>query len=188
MKKNLGVKTALYPMPVLIIGSYDENGGPDAMNAAWGGIADDNQINICLSPEHKTVSNILKSKAFTVHIADSLHVAECDYLGIASGNKVSDKIEKCGFHVQKSSFVNAPVIDELPMVLECSLISYDEKSCRLLGEIKNVAIEESAFGDDGKIQVEKLSPITYDCFNHDYIALGKVVGKAFSDGKRILNK
>ena len=185
MKKNFGVKTALYPMPVLIIGSYDENGIPDAMNAAWGGIADDNQVNICLSPDHKTVKNILKTKAFTVHIADAAHVAECDYLGIVSGNKVPDKIEKCGFHTEKSAFVNAPVIEELPMVLECEMISFDVPSCRLLGEIKNIAIDEKALTEDGKVNVEKLAPITYDSFNHDYIVLGKVVGKAFSDGKKI---
>ena len=185
MKKNFGVKTALYPMPVFIIGTYDENGNPDAMNAAWGGIADDNQINICLSPSHKTVKNLLKTNAFTVHMADSKHVKECDYLGIVSANKVPNKIEKCGFHVVKSDFVNAPVIQELPFVLECKVISYDEKTCRLLGSIENVAIEESCLNEDGTVNVKKLSPITYDSFNHDYIVLGDIVGKAFSDGKSI---
>ena len=184
MKKNLGVKTALYPMPVFIIGTYDENGNPDAMNAAWGGIADDNQINICLSKEHKTVKNLLKSGAFTVHMADSAHVAECDYVGIISAEKEAEKLKKCGFTVSKSAFVNAPVINELPMVLECKVISYDENTSRLLGSIENVAIDETCLKEDGKVDVKKLSPITYDSFNHDYIALGDVVGKAFSDGKK----
>lgn len=187
MKKNIGVKTALYPMPVFIIGTYDENGTPDAMNAAWGGIADDNQINICVSPSHKTVKNLLKTNAFTVHLADSKHVAECDYLGLVSGNKESEKLKKCDFHTVKSSFVNAPVIEELPFVLECKVISYDEKTCRLLGSIENIAIEETCLTEDGKVDVKKLSPVTYDSFNHDYIELGNIVGKAFSDGKKFSN-
>lgn len=185
MKKNIGIKTALYPMPVFIIGTYDENSNPDAMNAAWGGIADDNQINICVSHTHKTVENLLKTKAFTVHLADSKHVAECDYLGLVSANKEPEKIKKCGFHTVKSEFVNAPIIEELPFVIECELISYDEKNDRLLGSIKNIAIEESCFDENGKLDVKKLSPITYDSFNHDYIELGNIVGKAFSDGKKI---
>lgn len=184
MKKNFGVKTALYPMPVFIIGTYDENGKPDAMNAAWGGIADDNQINICLSPSHKTVSNLLKTGAFTVSLADVAHTAECDYLGIESANTEPEKLAKCGFHVTKSQFVNAPVIEELPFVLECKVISYDEKTCRLLGSIENVAVEESCLDSEGKVDVKKLAPITYDSFNHDYIALGEIAGKAFSDGKK----
>ena len=187
MKKNIGVKTALYPMPVFIIGTYDENGTPDAMNAAWGGIADDNQINICVSSSHKTVKNLLKTNAFTVHLADSKHVAECDYLGLVSGNKESEKIKKCGFHTVKSSFVNAPVIEELPFVLECKVISYDEKTSRLLGSIENIAIEENCLTEDGKVDVKKLSPLTYDSFNHDYLELGNIVGKAFSDGKKFSN-
>ena len=186
MKKNFGVKTACYPMPVFIIGTYDENGNPDAMNAAWGGIADDNQINICLSPTHKTVKNLLKTGAFTVHAADSKHVAECDYVGIISGEKEPEKLKKCGFTVTKSEFVNAPVINELPFVIECSVISYDEKTCRLLGKIENIAIEESCLNEEGKPDVKKLSPITYDSFNHDYLVLGEAVGKAFSDGKKYL--
>lgn len=188
MKKNLGQKTAVYPMPVFIIGTYDENGNADAMNAAWGGIADTNQINICLSADHKTVKNLQKTKAFTVHMADSAHVAECDYLGIASGNKVENKLESCGLHYSKSEFVNAPVIEELPMVLECEVVSYDEKTCRLLGDIKNVAIDENVMTSDGKVDVKKLSPITYDGFSHEYFVLGEPVGKAFSDGKKFMKK
>ncbi len=184
MKKNFGSKTWLYPMPVLIIATYDENGIPDAMNAAWGGIADDNQINICLSPEHKTVENLLKTGAFTASLADAKHASQCDYLGLVSANKEPDKIEKCGFHVTKSEFVNAPVIEELSFVLECKVISYDKKTCRLLGSIENVGIEEKLCLEDGKIDVQALSPITYDPINKDYLVLGKKVGKAFSDGKK----
>lgn len=114
MRKNFGAKAYLYPQPVLIIASYDENGTADAMNAAWGGISEANQISMCLSAGHKTVQNILMKEAFTVSVADTAHVTECDYVGLVSGNDVPDKLEKAGFHTTKSEFVDAPLIDELP--------------------------------------------------------------------------
>ena len=184
MRKNLGKKTLLYPMPVLIIGTYDENGNPDAMNAAWGSIGDDNQIFLCLSPEHKTVKNILAKKAFTVSFADSSHVVECDYVGVASGNDTPDKIEKSGLHPAKAENVAAPYFEELPLALECTLISYDEKSCHLFGDIVNASADEKIL-TDGKVDVRKLNPITFDCVSHNYVALGDVVGKAFSDGLKL---
>ena len=185
MRKNFGSKPMLYPMPVLIVGSYDENGIPDAMNAAWGGISEENEISICLSPDHKTVKNILKTGAFTVSIADAEHVKECDYVGVESANKVPDKFEKAGFHQVKSEFVNAPLIEELPMALECKMISYDENSCRMVGEIVNVCADERILDEAGKIDVKKLNPITFDPVNHTYITLGEKVGKAFSDGLQL---
>ena len=184
MKTNFGKQTFMYPMPVLIIATYDENGNPNAMNAAWGGMHDTNQIGICLSPEHKTVKNLLQRKAFTVSMADAPHVVACDYVGIASGNDVSDKIEKAGFTVTKSEFVDAPVINELPMCLECEFVSYEESSGYMVANIINVSADESVL-TDGKIDPAKLQPITYDPVNHTYIKLGEVVGKAFSDGKSL---
>ncbi|MCQ2583109.1 MAG: flavin reductase [Treponema sp.] len=184
MKKNFGKQTYLYPMPVLIISTYDENGNPDAMNAAWGGIHDTNQIGICISPEHKTAKNLMLKKAFTVSIGDAAHVTECDYLGIASGNKEKDKIKKAGFTVTKSEFVDAPVIDQLPMCLECELVSYDDVNGCMVGNIINVSADESIL-TDGKIDPSKFMPITYDPVNHNYITLGQIAGKAFSDGKKI---
>lgn len=186
MRTNFGAKALLYPMPVLIIGTYDADGNPDAMNAAWGGIADDTQINICLSPTHKTVANLKATGAFTVSVATANYVAECDYFGIESGNKVSDKIARAGMHVTKSTLVNAPIIDELPFCLECKVISYDDKTCRLLGEIVNVNADESIVVN-GKIDVQKLAPITYDSSNHAYIKLGDKVGNAFKDGSKFKN-
>lgn len=186
MRTNFGAKALLYPMPVLIIGTYDADGNPDAMNAAWGGIADDTQINICLSPTHKTVANLKATGAFTVSIATANYVAECDYFGIESGNKVSDKIARAGMHVTKSTLVNAPIIDELPFCLECKVISYDDKTCRLLGEIVNVNADESIVVN-GKIDVQKLAPITFDSSNHAYIKLGDKVGNAFKDGSKFKN-
>ncbi len=182
MRKNFGAKPYTYPQPVLIIASYDENGTPDAMNAAWGGISDDTQISMCLSAGHKTVKNILKRKAFTVSMADAAHVAACDYVGIVSANDVPDKLEKAGFHTTRSEFVDAPLIDELPMALECRLVSYDEESCRMVGEIVNVSAEESVLDENGKIDPEKLQPITFDPVNNAYLKLGEKVGNAFRDG------
>lgn len=182
MRKNFGAKPYTYPQPVLIIASYDENGTPDAMNAAWGGISDDTQISMCLSAGHKTVKNILKRKAFTVSMADAAHVAACDYVGIISANDVPDKLEKAGFHTTRSEFVDAPLIDELPMALECRLVSYDEESCRMVGEIVNVSAEESVLDENGKIDPEKLQPITFDPVNNAYLKLGEKVGNAFRDG------
>ena len=185
MRKNFGVKPMVYPMPVFIIGTYDENGVPDAMNAAWGGISEENEISICISEDHKTTCNLLKSGAFTVSMATADYVAECDYVGIVSGKDVPDKLEKCGFHTVKSEYVNAPIITELPMCVECRVKSYDPDTCRLVGEIVNVSADESVLSENGKIDVKKLKPITYDSSNHKYIALGEVVGNAFSDGKKI---
>lgn len=181
MRKNFGAKPYTYPQPVLIIASYDENGTPDAMNAAWGGISDDTQISMCLSAGHKTVKNILKRKAFTVSMADAAHVAACDYVGIVSANDVPDKLEKAGFHTTRSEFVDAPLIDELPMTLECRLVSYDEESCRMVGEIVNVSAEESVLDENGKIDPGKLQPITFDPVNNAYLKLGEKVGNAFRD-------
>ena len=184
MKKNFGKQTFMYPMPVLIIATYNEDGTADAMNAAWGGIHDTNQIGICISPEHKTAKNLLAKKAFTVSMADAAHVAECDYVGIASGNTVKDKLAKAGFTVTKSEFVDAPVINELPMCLECQLVSYDTQTGCMVGNIINVSADESVL-TNGKIDPSKLKPITFDPVNHTYVQLGSVVGQAFAEGKKI---
>ena len=185
MRKNFGAKPYTYPQPVLIIAAYDENGTPDAMNAAWGGISDDTQISMCLSAGHKTVKNIQARKSFTVSMADAAHVVACDYVGIVSGNKVPDKFEKAGFHATKSEFVDAPLIDELPMTLECTLVSYDPETCRLVGEIVNVSADERILDENGKIDPAKLEPITFDPVNNAYLKLGEKVGNAFKDGMQL---
>ena len=172
MRKNFGPKPYLYPQPVLIIATYGDDGTPDAMNAAWGGISDSNRVAMYLSAGHKTVQNILSRKAFTVSMADEDHVVECDYVGIVSANQVPDKLARAGLHTTRSQFVDAPLIDELPMALECRFLSFDEETELLLGE-------------DGKIDPAKLRPISFDPVNHDYLALGEKVGRAFQDGKRL---
>lgn len=178
MKKNFGKKTYLYPMPVLIIATYDAEGKVDAMNAAWGGIHDTNQIGICIDPSHKTAENLKLKKAFTVSIADAKHVKECDYLGCVSAKDDPEKFSRTGFTVTKSEFVDAPVINELPMALECSMVSYDDATGCMVADIVNVCADESIL-TDGQIDVSKLEPITFDSVNHVYIKLGEVCGKAF---------
>ena len=183
MRKNFGAKSAVYPMPVFIVAAYGKDGIPNAMNAAWGGISEENEISICISAGHKTTKNIQETGAFTVSMATANTVSESDYVGIVSGNKEPDKLKKCGFSTVKAEFVNAPIICELPMALECKLKSYDEKTCRLVGEIVNISVDES-FLTDGCVDLAKLKPITYDEFSHGYYVIGERVGNAFSDGKK----
>ena len=178
---NFGVKPVMYPMPVLIIGTYDENGVPDAMNAAWGIITDMNEISISMS-NHKTTDNLEKTGAFTVSIATEDTVVPCDYVGVESALKVPDKFAKAGFHATKSEFFNAPLINELPIALECKVKSF--KDGILVGEIVNVNADESIL-TDGHIDPSKLKPITYDPVNNTYIGLGKKVGNAFKDGLKL---
>ena len=184
MRKNFGPKTACYPMPVYIIATYNADGSPNAMNAAWGGISEEKEISICIDSAHKTAENLIARGAFTVSMATEKSMAACDYVGIVSCNKEPRKFEKAGFHATPSEFVDAPLIDELPMALECKVISYDPESCRLVGEIVNVCADESVI-TDGKVDVSKLRPITYDPMNHHYLVLGEKVGQAFHDGKSL---
>lgn len=171
-------------MPVLIVAAYDEQGMPNAMNAAWGGMFTDEHIGICISEGHKTTKNILATKAFTVSMATVEQLAACDYVGIVSGNREPDKFSKAGFTALRSEAVNAPIIEQLPMTLECEMVSYDKESNHLVGRIVNVSADEKIL-TDGKIDLGKLRPITYDPINHHYIALGEVAGNAFSDGKKL---
>ena len=163
MRKNLGAKPYVYPQVVLIVAAYDEAGTPNAMNAAYGGVAGSNKIFLCLSANHKTVKNIQAKGAFTVSVGDEAHMAECDYVGVASGNNVPNK---------------------LPLALECKLISYDPDTHYMFGEIVNVSVDEKAVTPEGALDVAKLAPITYDNANKAYLALGQKVGDAFSDGKK----
>lgn len=185
MRKNFGAKPLCYPQPVFIIAAYDEKGIPNAMNAAWGGISEENEISICISAGHKTTKNILLKKAFTVSMATAKEVVACDYVGVVSGNKEPDKFKKAGFTDTKSEFVDAPIINELPLTLECKLKSYSEESCILIGEIVNVSADESVIDENGKLNVKKLDPITFDPFNNKYLKLGEIAGSAFCDGLKL---
>ncbi len=182
MRKNFGPNPLSYPQPVFILAAYGADGVTNAMNAAWGGISDDREISLCISAGHKTTENILLSKAFTVSMGTLDQLKACDYVGLVSGKKVPDKFARAGFHATKSEFVNAPLIEELPMAMECELVSYDPESCRLVGKIVNVSADESILGDNGKVDPAKLKPITFDPMNNTYVVLGDTVGDAFQDG------
>ena len=183
MSKNLGAKPMLVPQPVMMIGTYDADGNANVMNAAWGGIVGRDEIMIDLS-QHKTTDNLKKNRAFTVSFADVEHVVACDYVGIVSGAQESDKMKKAGFTTTKSTFVNAPIINELPVTMECELIDIIDGS-KYLGKIKNVTADERVLGEDGTISMDKFKPITYEPVHHTYYDLGKQVGEAFHDGAQL---
>lgn len=184
MKKNLGVIPAVYPMPVLMVAAYDENGTVNVMNAAWGMICASDKIALFIDEEHKTTQNILTSKAFTVSIADKAHMAEADYFGIASGNMVPDKFARTGYHAAKSEFVNAPVIEEFPVVMECELaeIAKTETIYAIVGRIINVGAEEAVLSENGKIDPAKLNALMFDQFQSGYYVTGEKVGQAWNAG------
>lgn len=185
MRKNFGPKPWSYPQPVFIVAAYDEAGTPNAMNAAWGGIHTDDQIALCLSAEHKTVANIRTTGAFTVSMADADHLVACDYVGIVSGNDRPDKFAQAGFHATRSPFVNAPLIDELPMAIECELLSYDPETCHLVGRIVNVSADERILDTQGRIDPARLRPIAFDPVHNGYHILGERIGNAFRDGLKL---
>lgn len=185
MRKNLTPKAYIYPLPVLIIGTYDQKGNPNAMNAAWGTVCDNKKVSICIDKTHKTLENILKNKAFTVAFADVSNVVPADFVGIVSANNNPEKFKQTGWNVQKGEFVNAPVIVELPLCLECTLESYNEQTEICIGEVVNVSANESILDASGKIDLTKFKPICYDCGTHGYYQLGARVGNAFSDGKKL---
>ena len=185
MKKNLGKKNWMFPMPVLMISTYNEDGTPNVMNAAWGGITLEDEITICIDTSHKTRGNIAARKAFTVALGTADTVKACDYLGIASGNKTPGKVAKSGFTVAKSEFVDAPVVNELPLVLECELVSMNDENCNVVGKILNCAVEESAM-TDGKPDADKMKPICFDTCQHVYRLMGAPVAPAFSCGKELM--
>ena len=181
MRKNFGAKSWFYPLPVLVIGTYDENGNPDAMNAAWGGLYDADKVVLCLSAGHKTTKNIQTKGAFTVSFADAAHVVSADYVGMVSANNEPKKMEKSGFHCTSSESVNAPLIDELPVALECKLLKINEDG-NIIGQIVNVSIDENVLSSDGKLDMNEFQPISFEPINNGYHVLGGRVGSAFSDG------
>lgn len=178
MRKNLGNKMNFLPLPVLMIGTYDKDGKANVMNAAWGGIYDYGKIYISLS-KHKTTDNLLLKKAFTVSFATKDTEVISDYFGIVSGND-EDKIEKAGVHVVKSNYVDAPIIEEYPLTLECEVESFEDGE--LIGKVVNCSVDEKYLDKNGNIDVDKMEIITFDMTSNTYRVLGDVVGKAFSDG------
>lgn len=180
MRKNFGTKSWFYPLPVLIVGTYNEDGTADAMNAAWGGLYDADKVILCLSAGHRTTKNIQARGAFTVSFADAAHVVPSDYVGMVSANSGPQKIAKSGFHTVKSGFVDAPLIDELPVALECQLLKVNEDG-NIIGRIVNVSADESVL-TDGSIDLAKFRPLSFEPVHNRYHVLGEAVGHAFQDG------
>ena len=181
-RKNIGPKPYIMPMPVMILSSYDENEKPCAMLAVWGGISNEKEISITVASQRHTLQGILSRNAFVVSMADVENERACDYLGIATGNKIEDKFEKSGLHAAKAEFVDAPIIEELPFSVECRVKSYDPENWRLVGEIVNVSLDERIIGENGKVSFEKFHPIAFDWMNKLYLSLGEIVGTAYKDG------
>ena len=183
-RKNFGPAHALMttPQPCVMIATWDKEHTPDVMMAAWAGQYDHNQIVVSMS-KHKTTENIELTGAFTVSFADVRTVAESDYLGIASGTKVPDKVAKVGFTVSPSPNVDAPIIDQYPLTLECKVVSW--KDGILVGEVVNMSADECIL-TDGKVDLGKLQPIVFDAAALTYRALGEVVGQAWGAGKKYM--
>lgn len=177
-------KGFITPHPVFIIATYDDDGIADAMNAAWVGQIGGNQLSMSLS-SHKTTDNIKANKVFTVSFATKEQVEACDYIGIVSANKVPDKLEKCGFTVTKSDKVNAPIIDQLPVAIECKVIELQEEfgETRVTAEIVGMKADESVL-TGGKVDLEKLHPIMFDTVALCYREIGASVGGAWKAGKK----
>lgn len=181
-RKNFGPNHALVttPQPCVMVATWDQDHTPDVMMAAWAGQYDNKQIVISMS-KHKTTDNIELTGAFTVSFADIRTVAESDYLGLVSGHKVPDKVAKVGFTVTPSPNVDAPIINEYPLTLECKVVSWADGI--LIGEVVNMSADESIL-TDGKVDLEKLQPIVFDAASVTYRAVGEVVGQAWGSGKK----
>lgn len=189
MKKDLGVIGAVYPMPVLMVAAYDENGKVNVMNAAWGQIAAPDKVALFISEGHKTTKNIRATKAFTVAIADKAHMKEADFFGIATGNSMEDKFERTGLHAVKSTHVNAPIIEEFPVVMECELDDIVDGSIHaVVGKIVNTAADESVLDENGKVDPAKLNALMFDQFQSGYYVSGEKVGQAWNAGAELMKK
>ena len=188
MRKNLGVQPALFPMPVVIVAAYGADGSICAMNAAWAQICDMDKIALFIDKDHKTTKNIYETKAFTVNIADVPNMAPADFFGIATGNKMADKFERSGCHAVKSEFVNAPVITEFPVSIECEFAEEIDTPAMhsIIGRIINVSAEERVIGDKDKILPEKVNALIFDQYRNGYYSVGEKVGQAWNAGAGLM--
>lgn len=186
MKKNLGNTPVIALLPVLIVATYDEQGTPNAMNVAWGGQCGYHHVALNLSLNHKTTENLKHTEAFTLSIATVDTLLLSDYFGLVSGRK-ENKIEKAEVHVTRSEFVNAPVIDEYPLTLECKVIEMQEAldEMHVISEVVNMLADESILDAQGKVDFGELQPISFDSVSRSYRVLGEIVGKAFKDGIKL---
>ena len=190
MLKNIGVKPYTFPMPVLMIATYGEDGKVDVMNMAWGGVCAENMVALNIDEDHKTSANIKARGAFTLSVADIPHIEAADFFGIATGNKMEDKFERSGLHAVKSSRVDAPIVEEFPLTLECKVAEclHTTYGFRVLGEIVNVLADEKVLDEKGKVIPEKLNAFVFDQCRSGYYAVGEKVGQAWQTGAKLMHK
>ena len=186
MKKQIKTTEAIFPMPVLLISTFNEDGSVDVMNAAWGTMLDMDMVALNLTETHKTVQNIKARKGFVVHLADAKHVVEADFFGVVSGLKDPDKFKKSGLTYTKSELVDAPIINELPVAIECEFVEYqsDDTGLGVIGKVVRTSVEESKL-KDGKVDIDSLEAISFDPYTHGYYRVGGRVGEAFRDGLKL---
>lgn len=190
MKKDLGVQPDVFPMPVLMIATYGKDDRVDVMNMAWGGICANNMVALNIDEDHQTTINIKERMAFTLSIADVPHMDEADYFGIASGTRVEDKFERTGMHAVKSAHVDAPIVEEFPLTMECKVVELQNTvyGFRVLGEIVNVVADENVLDENGKVNAGKLNAFCFDQFQNGYYAIGEKIGQAWHNGVRFVKK
>ena len=187
MKKDLGVKPYTFPMPVLMIATYGENDKVDVMNMAWGGVCASNMVALNIDEDHKTTQNIKERMAFTLSVADIDHLEESDFFGIASGNKMEDKFERTGMHAVRSDKVDAPVIGEYPLTLECKVVALENTVYGFrVREIVNVLADEKVLDENGKVDPTKLNAFVFDQCQSGYYKVGEKVGQAWKSGTRFM--
>lgn len=186
MKQQIATTEAIFPMPVLLISTFNEDGTVNVMNAAWGTMVERDMVALNLTETHKTVKNIKERGGFVIHIADAKHVVEADWFGVVSGNNTPDKFAKSGMTFEKSALVDAPIINELPVAMECAFVEYqsDETGLGVIGRVLRTSVEEAHL-KDGKVDVDSLEAIAFDPYTHGYYKVGSRVGEAFSDGLRL---
>ncbi len=190
MKKDFGVKPYLFPMPTYMIGTYNEDDSVDVMMMAWGGICAEDMVALNLEEDHKTVANIRARKAFTLAVPGTDTLRESDFLGIASSNKMADKFARTGLHAVKNGRVDAPVIEEYPLTLECTVekIEQEPYGLRILGRIVNVLADEKVLDEKGRIDAGKLGAFAFDQMQNGYYAIGEKVGQAWNSGADLMKK
>ena len=184
MKKDLKAVSGIFPMPVLMIGTYNEDGSVDVMNAAWGMAQSMTHLKLCLTESHKTVKNMKRTGYCTVALATKDYVAESDYLGMVSANNVENKFEKSGLHAVKSEKVDAPIIEEYPICMECKVVGFEEDGT--LVEVVNVLADEKYLNENGNLKLDEIGIISYDPYGHGYYEVSNKVGQAFSEGKKLM--
>ena len=184
MKKSLKPVSGIFPMPVLMIGTYNEDGTVDVMNAAWGMAQSMTQLKLCLTESHKTVKNMKRTGYCTVALGTAERVIESDYLGIVSANNVKDKFEKSGLKATRSENVDAPVIEEYPICMECKVVGFEDDGT--LVEVVNVLADEKYINEDGSIKLDQMGIISYDPYGHGYYKVGEKIGNAFEEGKKLI--